>query len=353
MSKYWSDIVGELQPYKPGEQATSDGVIKLNTNENAYPPSPTVEEAIKFFSSGSLRLYPDPMSLRLRTAIADLENLGIDNVFVGNGSDEVLAHTFRAFFKNDVPVVFPDVTYSFYPTYCKLFNLSYGEIPLDDDFQFRPELIPSRNGGIIFPNPNAPTGIYLDYSEVELIASKHADSVVVIDEAYGEFGTRSSADLVKKYPNVVVTRSFSKSYSLAGARLGYALANKDLIEGLYRIKDSFNSYPVDRLAEVCALAALRDRTYLNSVIKKIKESRETLTNGLRNLGFRVLNSEANFVFVSHEKIMAESLSVALRERDILVRYFSKPTRIGNFLRITVGTEQQVQKLLASMTEILR
>jgi histidinol-phosphate aminotransferase len=353
MSRYWSDRVSHLNPYVPGEQTESKLVTKLNTNESPFGPSERVIEAILRCVGEDLRLYPDPSSLALRDAIASVEGVNRDNVFVGNGSDEVLAHTFQAFFSSSRPILFPDVTYSFYPSYCRLFGLTYEQIPLNDDFAISVESYSKKNGGVILPNPNAPTGIDLGLKAIRELLENQSEQVVVIDEAYVDFGAESSTTLLGEFPNLLVTRSFSKSYGLAGLRVGYALGQVELIEGLHRVKDSFNSYPVDRLASAGAIAAIQDRDYLDNIRRQIVSNREQLVSGLSELGFFVLPSATNFVFVRHEHMSAKSLNQELRKVEILVRHFTRPSRIEEFLRITVGTEAMVNKLLKSLKLILR
>lgn len=345
--------MSSLDPYVPGEQTESKSVTKLNTNESPFGPSEQVIQAISRCVGEDLRLYPDPRSLALRDAIASVEGVNSDNVFVGNGSDEVLAHAFQAFFSSSRPILFPDITYSFYPSYCRLFGLSYEQIPLNDDFLVSVESYSKQNGGVILPNPNAPTGIDLGLAAIRKLLENQSEQVVVIDEAYVDFGAESAATLLGEFPNLLVTRSFSKSYALAGLRVGYALGQAELIEGLHRVKDSFNSYPVDRLASAGAIAAIQDRDYLDTTRRKIVSNREQLISGLSELGFLVLPSATNFVFVQHEQMSANSLNQELRKVDILVRHFTRPARIEDFLRITVGTEPMVDKLLKNLKLILR
>ena len=352
MSRFWSDVVSKLTPYIPGEQTESRTVIKLNTNESPYGPSKKAIEAIAICVDENLRLYPDPRCLELRAAIASSEGLNLENVFAGNGSDEVLAHVFRGLFKSDRPVLFPDITYSFYPSYCRLFDLSYEEIPLTADFLIQIEDYSKDAGGIVLPNPNAPTGIDLGLSSIRTLLENQPDKTVVIDEAYVDFGAQSSAALIQEFPNLLVTRSFSKSYALAGLRVGYAMGHADLIEALHRVKDSFNSYPVDRLASAGAIAAIQDRDYLHKVRLNIIRNREKLAFGLSALGFIVLPSATNFVFARHKRLPARLLYQELRQADILVRHFAHPIRIENFLRITVGTEDMVEQILERLQLIL-
>lgn len=352
MSHYWSDIVHGLTPYVPGEQPKSQGLIKLNTNENPYGPSPKVVAAIQQAAGEGLRLYPDPTSELLRSVIANYHGLKAEQVFVGNGSDEVLAHVFQALLKHSRPLLFPDITYSFYPVYCGLYDIEYEAIPLDRRFEINIHDYDKPNGGIIFPNPNAPTGIPLELSRIESLLQKNRYSVVVIDEAYVDFGTDSAAHLIKDYPNLLVTQTLSKSRSLAGLRLGYALGDADLIQALVRVKDSFNSYPIDRLAEAGAIAAIEDDDYFENTRQKVIATREALTKRLASMGFEVLPSGGNFIFTRHPDFDGADLSLALREYNIIVRHFTKPTRISPYLRITVGTEQESAALIQALSQIL-
>lgn len=352
MSRFWSDIVHRLTPYVPGEQTESPDVVKLNTNENPYGPSPRVLEALRAGTNDSLRLYPDPASTRLREVIAERHEVTSEQVFVGNGSDEVLAHTFRALLMKSAPVLFPDVTYSFYPVYCKLFGTSYKEIPLGDVFQIDVDNYLQDNGGIIFPNPNAPTGRALALADIERLLEANTDSVVVIDEAYVDFGCQSVVPLVHRYPQLLVTHTLSKSHALAGLRVGYAVGHPDLVAALDRVKNSFNSYPLDRLAQVAAIAAIEDREHLDSICRKIIDSRTALVVALQELGLEVLPSAANFVLARHPQRDAAELSASLRERGVIVRHFRNPQRVASFIRITVGTDEQCGVLLAALRGIL-
>ena len=351
MSRYWSPVVHTLTPYVPGEQPRIANLVKLNTNENPYGPSPRVIEAIKAELGDNLRLYPDPNSERLRQAIAEFFRIDLNQVFVGNGSDEVLAHTFQALLKHNKPLLFPDISYSFYPVYCGLYDIQYQEVPLADDFSICVDDYARENGGIIFPNPNAPTGRLLALGEIERLLKINTDSVVVVDEAYVDFGGESAVSLINRYPNLLVTQTVSKSRSLAGLRVGYAMGNPELIEALIRVKDSFNSYPLDRLAIVGGTAAFEDVAYFEDTCNRVIASRKILVAALEGLGFKVIPSAANFVFASPSDLSAPQLADALRERGIIVRYFNKP-RIDNFLRITIGTEEQNQMLLEALGEIL-
>ncbi len=352
MSRFWSRVVQGLNPYVPGEQPKLANLVKLNTNENPYGPSPKVLEALRAEATEALRLYPDPNSDRLREAIAAFHGVEPGQVFVGNGSDEVLAHAFLALLKHDAPILFPDVTYSFYPVYCGLYGIEYQEIPLTDTFEIRVEDYFVPNGGIIFPNPNAPTARLLALGEIERLLAKNTDSVVVVDEAYIDFGGESAVGLVKKYPQLLVVHTLSKSHSLAGLRVGYAIGQAGLIEALVRVKDSFNSYPLDRFAQAGATASMQDRGYFDMTRHKVMATRERLVADLAALGFEVLPSAANFVFARHSKKDGAELAQALRERSIIVRHFRKPSRIAPFLRITVGTDEQCRALVAALKQLL-
>ena len=352
MSRFWSDIVKGLKPYVPGEQPKLANLVKLNTNENPYGPSPRALDAIRAAASESLRLYPDPNAEQLKLAIGKYHNIGAQNVFVGNGSDEVLAHVFLGLLKQARPVLFPDISYSFYPVYCGLYQIACEKIPLAEDFSIRVGDYTRPNGGIIFPNPNAPTGRLVPLAEIEGLLQVNADSVVVIDEAYVDFGGESAIPLTARYPNLLVVQTLSKSRSLAGLRVGLAVGHPDLIEALERIKNSFNSYPLDRLAIAGAVAAYEDREHFEKTCKAVIATREKLTAELKALGFEVLPSAANFVFARHPQHDAEKSALALRQRSIIVRHFKLP-RIEQFLRITVGTDEHCAALVAALGDLLR
>ena len=351
MSQYWSSLVHSLTPYVPGEQPKLSNLVKLNTNENPYGPSPKVIEALKAEAADSLRLYPDPNSDALKAAIAHAYHLNPDQVFVGNGSDEVLAHVFLALLRHERPLLFPDITYSFYPVYCGLYGIDYRTVPLAEDFTIDPADYARPNGGIIFPNPNAPTGRLLPLEAVEQIVAGNPDSVVVVDEAYIDFGGVTAIGLVTKYPNLLVVHTLSKSRSLAGLRVGYAVGHPDLIDGLERVKNSFNSYPLDRLAIAGAVAAMEDQAHFDATRKAVMKSRDALVADMAKLGFTTLPSAANFIFARHSQHDAATLAAALRERSIIVRHFKLP-RIDQYLRITIGTDAQCMALLAALREIL-
>lgn len=351
MSKYWSDTARRLQPYVPGEQPRHERLVKLNTNENPYGPSPRVLEAIAQVSADQLRRYPDPESVELREAFARRAGLQPPQVFVGNGSDEVLAHCFPGLLQHSRPLLFPDISYSFYPVWCDLFGIEYGRVPLAADFTVDVSAYDRDNGGIILPNPNAPTGILLPLAGIRSLLQLNRRSVVVVDEAYIDFGGESAVSLIGEFDNLLVIQTLSKSRSLAGLRVGVAYGDAGLVEALERIKNSFNSYPLDVLAQRAALAALEDEAYFRDCCARVCASRERLVAGLRERNFDVLPSAANFVFARHGDRPAAGLFRALREQGVIVRYFDRP-RIDNFLRITVGTDQQCEALLAALDDLL-
>jgi len=344
--------VHQLTPYVPGEQPKIRNLIKLNTNENPYGPSPKALNAIEIEAGNSLRLYSDPSSERLVNAITQYYKLKPQQVFVGNGSDEVLAHTFQALFQQDKPLLFPDITYSFYPVYCKLYRIEAETIPLNSNLEISLSDYLQPNGGIIFPNPNAPTGHGVGLGEIEMLLKKNTDSVVVVDEAYVDFGGESAVTLINEYPNLLVIQTFSKSRSLAGLRVGFAMGHEELIAGLIRVKDSFNSYPLDSIAISGAAAAIQDKTHFEYTRKRIITSREQLTVELEGLGFNIIPSQANFLFVTHPQYVAADLAADLRVRNIIVRYFNKP-RIDQYLRITVGTDDECKTLVDALKEIIK
>ena len=351
MSKYWSPVVSTLHPYVAGEQPKIDNLIKLNTNENPYGPSPKALAAIAAEAGDRLRLYPDPASTKLRGAIAKRYNVSIDEVFVGNGSDEVLAHTFQALLKHDAPLLYPDITYSFYPVYALLYGIETVAVPLDANFRIQVSDYDRPCGAIILPNPNAPTGTGLPLADIEVLVAAHPDQPVVIDEAYIDFGGETAIPLIRKYPNLLVIHTLSKSRSLAGLRVGYAIGQRPLIDALERVKDSFNSYPLDRLAEAGATAAIEDEEWFETTRRRVIASRERVSGGLRQRGFDVLPSQSNFVFARHPGRDGAGLARALRDRAILVRHFAKP-RISDFLRISIGTEAECDRLIEAIDEII-
>jgi histidinol-phosphate aminotransferase len=351
MSRFWSSLTHTLVPYVPGEQPAMAELVKLNTNESPFGPSPHVLEAIRAAASDTLRLYPDPRATTLRAALADYHHVRPEQVFVGNGSDEVLAHAFAALLEHDAPLLFPDVTYSFYPVYCRLFGIVYETVPLDEAMRVRVADYRRSAGAIILPNPNAPTGIALSRAEIAVLLEDHPDVPVVIDEAYVDFGAETAIPLVASHPNLLVVHTLSKSRALAGLRVGYAIGDGDLIEALDRVKDSFNSYPLDRPAQAGAVASLADEAYFQAARARVIASRERLSRGLVELGFEVLPSSANFVFARHRARDGAALMTALRRRAILVRHFAAP-RTADYLRITVGTDAQIDRLLLSLSDIL-
>jgi histidinol-phosphate aminotransferase len=352
MNELWSDSICGLKPYRPGEQPPIGQLIKLNTNENPYPPSPAVLDALRSAANDNLRLYPDPEGKALKQTIADIHGLNQANVFLGNGSDEVLAHTFLALLKHELPILFPDVTYSFYPVYCALYGIKYQTVPLDGNFQVNIEDFERRNGGIVLSNPNAPTGAALSVSQLRRLVEHSQGCVVVIDEAYVDFGAESAIPLVKDFPNVLVIQTLSKSRSLAGLRVGFAVGAPGLIEALNLVKNCFNSYPLGRLPLAGAEAALRDREYFEKTRQRIIRSRDFLAKELVSLDFYVVPSKANFLFVRHASYAAKEIQQQLRERKIVVRHFPQQ-RIAEFLRISIGTPEECKALLRALQEILK
>ena len=346
--KNWEANVRRVTPYTPGEQPDQPDMIKLNTNENPYPPAPGVREALKELDIDAMRLYPDPAAGELVAAIAECYGLEKEQVFVGVGSDDVLAMSFLTFFNSGRPVLFPDITYSFYDVWAELFHIPYERPALDENFHIRKEDYFRENGGIIFPNPNAPTGVELPLEEIEEIVARNQDVVVIVDEAYVDFGARSALPLLKKYENLLVVQTFSKSRSLAGMRIGFACGNRKLIRYLNDVKYSFNSYTMDRTALAAGTAAVKDQAYFRETCRKIIETREWTKKELKALGFFFEDSKANFIFASHNECPAQELFQALRERHIYVRYFPKG-RTADFLRITIGTQREMEIL----TDFLR
>ncbi|MDR3594102.1 histidinol-phosphate transaminase [Clostridium sp.] len=351
MSKYWNGKVKEIEPYVPGEQPKDKKYIKLNTNENPYPPSNKVLEAMKNAVNGDLKLYPDPTCSDLINEIAKYYNLNNDEVFIGNGSDEILAFSFMTFFSKDKQVLFPDVSYTFYKVYAELFNLDYRLVKLDENFNIPLDELKDNNGGVVIPNPNAPTGKYIDTEDLRRLVEANKDTVVIIDEAYIDFGGESMVKFIKDYDNLLVIQTLSKSRSLAGLRVGFALGHKDLIEGLNRIKNSINSYTIDRVALAGAKEAIKGQEYFEEITEKIINTRERVVKELETLGFDVLESKSNFVFASHNKVSGNYLYESLKEHGVLVRYFNKE-RIDNFLRITIGTDKEMDILLEKLELIL-
>jgi histidinol-phosphate aminotransferase len=351
MNPFWSRLAAELKPYVPGEQPRLPDLVKLNTNESPYPPSPKAMDAIRAAANDDLRLYPDPEARLLREALAAYHGVAAVNVFVGNGSDEVLAHTFAALLKHERPLLFPDVTYSFYPVYAQLTGVAYETVPLDAEMRVRIADYRRPSGAIVLANPNAPTGVALPLAEIEALVVAHADKPVVIDEAYVDFGGETAIPLIARHPNLLVIRTMSKSRALAGLRVGYAIGEAALIEALVRVKDSFNSYPLGAPAQAGALASVADEAYFQARLRDVISERAAMTEGLEKLGFEVLPSAANFVFARKAGFAGAELAAGLRARAMLVRHFAKP-RIADFLRITVGTPEQSARLQGALRDIV-
>ncbi|MGB1220296.1 MAG: histidinol-phosphate transaminase [Alcanivoracaceae bacterium] len=352
MSRFWSPFVHSIEPYVPGEQPKLARLVKLNTNESPYPPSAAVLEAVRSAADDDLRLYPDPDASALKQAIADYHQLDAGQVFVGNGSDEVLAHLFLGFFCQDRPLCFPDITYSFYKVYCGLYGIDYCTVALADDFSLDLSAIPADVGGVIFPNPNAPTGRLLSLDVIREFLASRPDTLVVVDEAYIDFGGESAIALVADHDNLLVTQTLSKSRALAGLRIGLAVGQAPLIDGLNRIKDSFNSYPLDRLAIAAGVASYADEDWFRETCGRVMADREQLAQALGERDFSVLPSAANFLFVRHERVGGAELAAALRGHGVIVRHFSSPPRIADWLRITIGTSSQNAALLAALDDVL-
>ncbi|CAL74739.1 Histidinol-phosphate aminotransferase (Imidazole acetol-phosphate transaminase) [Bradyrhizobium sp. ORS 278] len=351
MSRFWSELAHGLSPYVPGEQPQIQGLVKLNTNESPFGPSPRAIAAIQATAAETLRLYPDPQATRLREALAAYHKVAPEQVFVGNGSDEVLAHTFAALLKQRAPLLFPDVTYSFYPVYCRLLGIDYATVPLDASMRVRIDDYLGGSGPVIVANPNAPTGIALSRAEIARLVASRSDAAVVIDEAYVDFGAETAIPLIRDYPNLLVVQTMSKSRALAGLRVGYAIGDAGLIEGLARVKDSFNSYPLGRPAQAGAIASLEDEPHFQHVRTEIMQNRADLTAALVCLGFDVLPSSANFLFARHPEHSGQSLASALRERAVIVRHFTAP-RIADYLRITIGSTAELARLTEALRAIL-
>ena len=351
MSKFWNDKIKSISPYVPGEQPKDKKYIKLNTNENPYPPSPNVINKIKSMNLDNMRLYPDPDVTLLKDRIASYYNLKRNQVFVGNGSDEILAFIFMTFFNKSDNIYYPDITYSFYPVYSDLFGLNEIAIPLNKYFEINIEDYFRLNGHIVVTNPNAPTSIALTLKEVEKIIINNPNNLIIVDEAYVDFGAESSVSLIDKYDNLLVVQTFSKSRSYAGMRLGYALGNTDIIEGLERLKFSFNSYTINRISIESAIESFDDDEYFQNCRNKIIETRRYTTSELLKLGFNVLDSKSNFLFISHSNVSAKILYQKLRDNGILIRYFDKP-KIDNFLRVTIGTDEEMKEFIKCLKKIL-
>lgn len=349
--KTWEANVRRVVPYTPGEQPNEPDMIKLNTNENPYPPAPGVEAILKGMDTDDLRLYPDPAAAELVHAIAEFYHLQDDQVFVGVGSDDVLAMSFLTFFNSGKPVLFPDITYSFYDVWAELFRIPYKRPALDENFHICREDYFEENGGVVFPNPNAPTGVEMPLGDVEEIIRKNRDVIVIVDEAYIDFGGKSALPLIEKYENLLVVQTFSKSRSMAGMRIGFACGSPALIKYLNDVKYSFNSYTMDRTVLATGVASVKDKQYFEETCNKIVETREWTKKELAALGFSFQDSKANFIFATHENCPAKELFEALRKRHIYVRYFEKP-RINNYLRITIGTQAEMEKLVEFLKNYL-
>ncbi len=349
--KFWSKELLNLVPYTPGEQPRINDLIKLNTNENPYPPSPKIQALLSNFNIDDLRRYPDPESAALSRALAEHHQVDSKNIFIGNGSDEVLAHAFMAFFRQSSPILMPDISYSFYSVYCNLYNITATEIPIDDSFSIKLTDYNISNGGIIFANPNAPTGKAIELSKIENLLQENTESLVIIDEAYVDFGAQSAVELTKKYDNCLVIQTFSKSRALAGLRIGYAIGHSNLIAALDRVKNSFNSYPLDMLAQAAAIVAIEDDSYFQETLQKIIQTREWTNQQLLALDFSVIPSTANFIFAKHNTEDALKIMQHLRDKKIIVRHFTKD-KISHYLRISIGTELQMQSMIHELKSFL-
>ena len=356
MQKPWTKNFINIEPYTAGEQPKSDDIIKLNANENPYPPSPLVLDAIAATRGDNMRLYPSMDAAPLKKALAGQAAhygaaLSAENVFVGNGSDDVLATAFRAFFNSDKPILFPDVTYSFYPVWCELMGIAFETPAVDDDFNIDPRDYAKENGGVVIPNPNAPTSIGRGLDFVRELLDLNRDCIVIIDEAYIDFGGESALPLLSEYENLLITQTFSKSRSMAGMRIGMAYGSAELIQMMYAVKDSYNSYPLDNVAIAAGVASVSDEEYFREHLQKVIATRDRTASALRDLGFDVKDSSTNFLFAEHSRLTAQQLFTHLRERGIYVRYWNKP-KIGNRLRITIGTDEQMDKLISAVGEII-
>lgn len=352
MEKLWTENLRKIEPYVPGEQSEDKDIIKLNANENPYPPSPMAEQAIKEFNADSLRLYPNANATELKQALADYCNVKTNNIFLGNGSDDVIAVAFQALFNSDLPIVYPDLTYSFYPVWCSLFNIPYKTYPVDDDFRINVEDYKEKNGGVIIPNPNAPTSIGESTDFVEKLLEYNQDSVVIIDEAYVDFGGESSVELTKKYENLLVTGTFSKSRSLAGLRIGFAVGSEKLISVLEAVKNSYNSYTIDSLSIKAGKASILDDEYFKETCRKVIATRKYVTAQMREMGFKVLDSSTNFIFATKDGCSMKDMFEYLKTKKVYIRYFSIP-RIENYVRITIGTDEEMAIFLKELKGYLQ
>ena len=351
MHQEWMKNLRDIEPYVPGEQSREKNIVKINANENPYPPSPEAIKAINEFDCNRLRFYPDANALEFKKALAEFYGVSVENVFLGNGSDDVLALSFQAFFNSDKPIAYPDITYSFYPVWCRLFNIPYKNYPLDDNFRINPEDYKEENGGVVIPNPNAPTSLGEGREFIERIMEYNKDSVVIIDEAYVDFGGYSSVELTKKYENLLITGTFSKSRSLAGMRIGYAIGSKTLISVLEAVKNSYNSYTLNSVSMAAGTAAIKDRAYFESTVSRVIATRQRVAEELRALGFTVLNSQTNFLFATHNAISIKDYFEWLKAQKVFIRYFNLP-RINNYVRITIGTDDEMNVFLNKTKEYL-
>lgn len=351
MTDLWTKNLRDVEPYVPGEQSKNKNIVKLNANENPYPPSPMVKKSLESFDLSELKKYPNANATELKQALADYYNVGIENVFVGNGSDDVIAIAFQSFFNSDKPIVYPDLTYSFYPVWCRLFDIPYKTYPVDDNFRINVEDYREANGGVVIPNPNAPTSIGEGLDFVERLMEYNRDSIVIIDEAYVDFGGVSSIELTKKYENLLVTGTFSKSRSLAGLRLGFAIGSKRLISVMEAVKNCYNSYTVDSLAITMGSASVKDNEYFKECCKKIINTRERVANEMRGLGFTVADSSTNFLFATRDDLSMKELFEYLKSKNVFIRYFNLP-RIDNHVRISIGTDDEMDIFLSRLKEYL-
>ena len=351
MTDLWTKNLRDVEPYVPGEQSKNKNIVKLNANENPYPPSPMVKKALESFDLSELKKYPNANATELKQALADYYNVGIENVFVGNGSDDVIAIAFQSFFNSDKPIVYPDLTYSFYPVWCRLFDIPYKTYPVDDNFRINVEDYREANGGVVIPNPNAPTSIGEGLDFVERLMEYNRDSIVIIDEAYVDFGGVSSIELTKKYENLLVTGTFSKSRSLAGLRLGFAIGSERLISVMEAVKNCYNSYTVDSLAITMGSASIKDDEYFKDCCKKIINTRERVANEMRGLGFTVADSSTNFLFATRDDLSMKELFEYLKSKNVFIRYFNLP-RIDNHVRISIGTDDEMDIFLSRLKEYL-
>lgn len=352
MKDEWKKNLRSIEPYVPGEQSKEKDIVKINANENPYPPSPKAIEAMRNFNAEKLRFYPNANATDLKQALAYYYNVGIENVFLGNGSDDVIALAFQAFFNSDLPIVYPDITYSFYPVWCRLFNIPYKNYPLDDNFRINVEDYREKNGGVVIPNPNAPTSLCEDLDFIRTLLDYNQDSVVIIDEAYVDFGGASSIPLINEYENLLVTGTFSKSRSLAGMRIGFAIGSKALISVLEAVKNSYNSYTIDALSIAMGTASVLDDEYFKKTCCKVIATRERVTVELRELDFEVLDSKANFIMATHNDYSMKDMFEYLKTKKVFIRYFSLP-RIEKYVRISIGTDDEMNRFLDEVKNFIK